>query len=343
MHRHLIAVEVGIERGAYQRMQLNRLAFDQHRLESLNPQPMQRWRAIEQNRMLADHFFQNVPDDRLMAVDHLLCCLDRCGEAHQLQLVEDEWLEQFERHQLRQPALMQLQLRPDHNDRTARVPEAAALALDHVGERLQRPLVGAGHCLAAASVVEQRIDRLLQHPLLIADDDLGRLEFKQALQAIVAINYAPVQVVQIGGREAAAIERHQRPQLRRQHWQHLHDHELGPDARTLKAFQRLQALGIFLDLGFRSGLRELLAQRLDLLVDVDRAQQFADRFGAHQRPEFIAILFGLGDEIVLGHQLAALQRREARIDHAIRFEIKHALDIAQRHVEHHAHARRQAL
>src|SRR6266850_391913 len=49
--------------------------------------------------------------------------------------------------------------------------EAPALALDHVGERLERALVGPGHRLAAAAVVEQRIDRLLQHALLVAHDD----------------------------------------------------------------------------------------------------------------------------------------------------------------------------
>ncbi len=41
MHRHLIAVEVGVEGRANQRMQLNRLAFDQLRLESLNAETVQ--------------------------------------------------------------------------------------------------------------------------------------------------------------------------------------------------------------------------------------------------------------------------------------------------------------
>ena len=36
MHRHLVAVEVGVERRANERMQLNGLALDQHRLECLN-------------------------------------------------------------------------------------------------------------------------------------------------------------------------------------------------------------------------------------------------------------------------------------------------------------------
>ena len=42
VHGHLVAVEVGVEGGADQRMQLDRLAFDQHRLERLDAQTMQR-------------------------------------------------------------------------------------------------------------------------------------------------------------------------------------------------------------------------------------------------------------------------------------------------------------
>src|SRR3712207_7758841 len=43
------------------------------------------------------------------------------GVAVLLQLGVDEGLEQLERHLLRQPALVQLQLRPHHDDRAARV------------------------------------------------------------------------------------------------------------------------------------------------------------------------------------------------------------------------------
>jgi hypothetical protein len=81
---------------------------------------------------------------------------------------------------------------PDHDDRAARVvhalaeqvlPEAALLALQHVGQRLQRALVGARDGAAAAAVVEQRVHRLLQHALLVAHDDVGRAQLDQAASA----------------------------------------------------------------------------------------------------------------------------------------------------------------
>ena len=147
----------------------------------------------------------------------------------------DERLEQFERHLLRQAALMQLELRTDDDDRTAGIvdalaeqvlAEAALLALQHVGERLQRPLVGAGDDAAAAAVVEQRVDRLLQHALLVADDDVRRAQLDQPLQAVVAVDDAAIEIVQVRGREAAAVERHERTQVRRDHRHDRQDHPL---------------------------------------------------------------------------------------------------------------------
>ncbi len=135
-----------------------------------------------------------------------------------------ERLEQLQRHLLGQTALVQLELRADDDDRTARVVDALAeqvlaepalLALEHVGEGLERAVAGTGDRAAAAAVVEQRVDGLLQHPLLVVDDDLGSPEVEQTPQAVVAVDHAAVQVVQVGGREAATVELDHRAQLRR--------------------------------------------------------------------------------------------------------------------------------
>ena len=55
VHGHLIAVEVGVERRAHQRMNLDGLALDQHRLERLDPEAVQRRGAVQQDRVLLDH------------------------------------------------------------------------------------------------------------------------------------------------------------------------------------------------------------------------------------------------------------------------------------------------
>ena len=69
MHRHLVAVEVGVESRADQRMDLDRLALHQHRLEGLDPQPVQRRGPVQQHRMVLDDVLEDVPDDAVLALD----------------------------------------------------------------------------------------------------------------------------------------------------------------------------------------------------------------------------------------------------------------------------------
>ena len=106
------------------------------------------------------------------------------------------------------------------------------------------------------------------------------------------------------------------------------------------SFRRLvQAL----DLGFRVRARDLLADLQHFRGQIQRAQQLEHGFGTHAGIEFIAVLFNGFQVQLIGQQLAALQLRHARFDDHERFEIEHALDFAQRHVEHQADARGQRL
>ena len=318
MHGHLVAVEVGVEGGADQRMQLDRLAFDQHRLERLDAQAMQRRGAVEQDGMLADDFFQDIPDFGLFLFDQLLGLLDGLAEALGFQARIDERLEQLQRHLLGQAALVQLQFRTDHDDRTAGIvdalaqqvlAEAALLALQHVGERLQRALVGAGDDAAAAAIVEQRIHRFLQHALFVAHDDVRRLQFDQALEAVVAVDDAAIQVVQVGGREAAAIQRHQRAQFRRDHRHDLQDHPFRAIAGIDEGFDHLQALDQLLLLFAAGDFGHVAADFVAQLFQVDGGQQLADGFGADLGGEAVIAVFVLGlVELVFRQELALLER-----------------------------------
>ena len=223
VHSHLVAVEVGVERRANQRVNLDRFAFHQHRLKGLNAQAMGRRRAVQRHRVVLDHFFKNVPHHRLLHLHHFLRLLDGRALPGLLQAVIDERLEQFERHLLRQSALVQLQLRADHDHRTARIvdalaqqilAEAALLALQRVRKRLERTVVGAAQHAATAAGVEQRVHRFLQHALLVTHNHFRRVQVHQLLQPVVAVDDAAIEVIQIGGRKPTAIERHQRAQLR---------------------------------------------------------------------------------------------------------------------------------
>ena len=150
-------------------------------------------------------------------------------------------LEQLNGHLLGQAALVNLQFRAHHDNGTAGVvhplaqqvlAEPALLALEHVGQGLQGPVVGAGDRAAPAAVVDEGVHGLLQHPLLVADDDVRRAELDQPLEAVVAVDDPAVQVVQVGGGEPAAVQLHHGADLRRNDRQHVHDHPLRACCRT---------------------------------------------------------------------------------------------------------------
>ena len=341
VHGHLVAVKVGVESRAHQRVQLNGFAFDENGLECLDAQTVQRRRTVKHDGVLFNHLFQDVPHHRGAGFDFLLGGLDGGRNTHGLELGEDEGFEQLQRHQLGQAALVQLEGGAHGNHRAARIvnplaqqvlAEAARLAFDHVGQGLQGALVGAGHGFAAAAVVQQGVNRLLQHALLVAGNDFRRFEFEQPAQTAVTVDHAAVQIVQIGCGKTSAIQRHERTQVRRQHRQHIEHHPLGLDARLLEGFQHFEALGVLLDL--QLGACQVVAQLLDGAFDVDRLQQLFDALSAHLGLELVTVFLELGVEIVLGHDAVLLERCHAGIGHHIRFKVEHALDIAQRHVQH---------
>ena len=198
---------------------------------------MQGRRAVQQHRMALGDFFQNVPDFRRLALDHFLGAAHGVHVAKIFQPANDERLEQNERHLLRQTALMQLEFRTDDDDGTARVidafaeqvlTETSAFALEHVAQRFQRAIAGAGDGAAMAAVVEQSVDRFLQHAFFVADNDFRRLELEQVFQPVVAVDDAAIKIVQIGGRKPAAFERNERTQVRRNHRQHRRESSI-PD------------------------------------------------------------------------------------------------------------------
>src|SRR6185295_17044405 len=109
----------------------------------LDAETMERRGAVQEDRMVLDDLFEDVPDLGPDALDDALRALDVVGEALLDELAHDERLEQLERHLLGQPALMELELRADDDDRPARVvdtlaeqvlTEPALLALEHVGQ-----------------------------------------------------------------------------------------------------------------------------------------------------------------------------------------------------------------
>ena len=74
VHGHLVAVKVRVKRSTDQRVQLNCLAFDQHRLKRLDAKTVKRWRTVQQHGMLADNLIEDIPDfGRSFSTSFLAC------------------------------------------------------------------------------------------------------------------------------------------------------------------------------------------------------------------------------------------------------------------------------
>src|SRR5690606_19927340 len=138
----------------------------------LDTQTVQRRRTVQQYRVLANNFGQNVPHLRQLALNHFLGSFDRRRQTTVLQLAKNKRLEQLQRHLLGQTALMQTQRRSYHDDRTTAVvdsltqqvlTEATLLTLHHVSQRRQLALVSTGDGPATTTVIQQRIDRFRLH------------------------------------------------------------------------------------------------------------------------------------------------------------------------------------
>ena len=192
---------------------------------------------------------------------------------------------------------MQLQLRTNDNNGTARVvhaltqqvlAEAALLALEQVRQGLQRTVARTGNRTAAAAVIEERVYRLLQHALLVIHDDLWRTQIDHALQTVIAVDNAAVEVVQVGGSKAATVQLHHRAQLWRDNRDGVQHHagrivagaqEGSNDLQALQGTHLLLALAVVDD----------LAQFLGLSLEVEVADQGLDGFCTHAAGEVILV------------------------------------------------------
>ena len=150
-------------------------------------------------------------------------------------------------------------------------------------------VAGAGDRPAAAAVVDQRVTGFLEHPLLVADDDLRGAQLEQSLEPVVAVDDAPVEVVQVGGREAATVELDHRAQVRRDDRQDRQDHPVGPGAAAAEGLDQAQPLDRLLAALAGAG-PDLDVERASQLLEIHPADDLADRLGPHPRAEDAAAL-----------------------------------------------------
>src|SRR5580698_2416738 len=171
------------------------------------------------------------------------------------------------------------------------------------------------------------------------------MEVHELLEAVVAVDDAAIEIVQIRRSEAAAVQRNEWAQLRRNDRDHVEDHPLRLVAGLAEGFDDLEALGILEALLERGFDLHALAELDSQLVDDDTLEQLLDRFGAHHAFEASGaiLLVEFTEAVLVLDDLALAGGRVAWIDDNVALKIEHAFKIAQRDVEQVADARRQAL
>ena len=177
-------------------------------------------------------------------------------------------------------------------------------------------VAGAGDRTAATTVVDERIARFLEHPLLIADDDLRGAELEQALEPVVAVDDAPVKVVQVGRREATAVQLDHRAQIRRDDRQDRQDHPVGSCPGPAERLDQAQALDRLLAAHAGTGAH-FDVQRTSQVLEAHPADDLADGFGAHARAEHAATL-GTRPVALIERSVLVLAERLHRLE---RFEL----------------------
>jgi len=149
---HLVTVEVGVESRTDERVQLDCLAFNQLRLEGLDTQPVKCWCTVQQHRVTLENVLEDIPDNRILAVNDLLRALYSLDDAAFNELADHKRLVELGCHILRDTCLVKPEFRAHNDNRTCGVvnpltekvlAEASLLALEAVRERLERP-VGVG-------------------------------------------------------------------------------------------------------------------------------------------------------------------------------------------------------
>ena len=93
------------------------------------------------------------------------------------------------------------------------------------------------------AVVEKHVHRFLEHPFLVPYDDIRGFQVDEPFEAVVSINDAPIEIVQIRGGESSAFKGNQGSQIRRQHRNDVHYHPCRIDTASSECIDDLQPFG----------------------------------------------------------------------------------------------------
>ena len=201
--------------------------------------------------MLTNNVIQSVPNLRLNLINLLLCILDAVCLLGFKEALHHEGTEQLQSHFFRQTALVNFQFRSNNDNGTTGIvntlteqvlTETTLLTAQHFRQRLEGTVGCAGNGLAALAVVDQGVNKLLEHTFFVADDDTGSVQLQHLFQTVITVNNTAIQLVEVRGGKTAAIQLYHRTNVGRNNRQCLENHPLGAVAGLTEAFNNLKTL-----------------------------------------------------------------------------------------------------
>ena len=173
----------------------------------------------------------------------------------------------------------------------------------------------------------------------------GRAQLDQPLQAVVAVDDAAVQVVQVGGGEAAAIQRHQRAQLGRDHRHDVEDHPVRPRAASANASISFSRLTSFLRLASEVVSFSSARSRTFSSSESMPVQHLLDRLGADAdaRTASSPNSSCLASSWSSVSSWCSFRSVGAGLQHDVALEVEDLLQLLQRQVDHQADPAGQRL
>ena len=255
MNGHCVSVEVCIVRRTDERVHLDRVTFDQYRTECLDRLTVKCWCAIEKYVFAFDRFFEDRPDFGCLIFDETAGAADVVCEFTLQESCDHEWAEKFEHHVLWKTAFIECEIRSDDDDRAAGVVDALTeqvlaeipvLTLEVISERLERTATASEDaeyaCATAHGVIQECIDCFLQDAFFVAEDHFRRVNREQALEAVVAVDDAAIEVVEVRGCVTTAFECDHRAKCRWHNGETRHEHPLRSHIGSYERFRECEAL-----------------------------------------------------------------------------------------------------
>ncbi|MNC20600.1 hypothetical protein D3C75_685560 [compost metagenome] len=321
------------------------MTFYQDRFKGLDTKSVQRRGTVQQNRMLSDYFFKDIPYFRAYAFNLALSTLNVVGKTFINQLFHNKRLEKFESHFLRKTALVHLQIWSYNDNGTSGVvntfteqvlAETSLFTFQHMAERFERTVTRTCYRTAAAAVVDQSIDSFLKHTFFVLHDDVRSTQIQQSLKTVITVDYTAVQVIKVRRSKTAAIQLNHRTKLRRNYREYIHDHPVRFVAGVTEGFNNFKAFDCPVT-ALALSRAQFFLEEFQFLLDIDILEQFFDCFSTHTCLESVAVFFTIAAVFFFGQELLLLQRCFAWICYNIGCEIDDLFKRSWGHIQSKTH------